>query len=132
MTTSVKTPIALQQVYVCAVCGNTVEVLHAGGGTLTCCNQPMSLQVENTVDASKEKHTPVIEQVAGGYTVTVGSIPHPMEEKHYIQWIELLADGKAYRQLLQPGDAPRATFAIDASDVTARAFCNLHGLWKGA
>ncbi|HCC55296.1 MAG TPA: desulfoferrodoxin [Desulfobulbaceae bacterium] len=118
------------QVYKCEVCGNIVEVLHGGVGELVCCGQPMNLLSENTVDASKEKHLPVIEKVAGGYKVKVGSVAHPMEEKHHIEWIELLADNKAYRQFLKPGDAPEAVFAVDATQVSAREFCNLHGLWR--
>ena len=118
------------EVYKCEVCGNIVEVLHGGAGELVCCGQAMAKQTENTVDAAKEKHVPVIEKVEGGYKVTVGSVAHPMEEKHFIEWIELIADGKAYRQFLNPGEKPEATFAVDASSVTAREFCNLHGLWK--
>jgi superoxide reductase len=118
------------QVYKCEVCGNIVEVLHTGVGELVCCGQPMKNFVENTVDAAKEKHVPVIEKTPGGFKVKVGSVPHPMEEKHYIEWIEVIADGKAYRQFLQPGQAPEATFQIQAEKVTAREYCNLHGLWK--
>ncbi len=118
------------QVYKCEVCGNMVDVLHAGIGELVCCNQPMKLLVENTVDAAKEKHVPVVEKTAEGVTVKVGSVAHPMEEKHHIEWIEVIADGKAYRQFLKPGDVPEATFDIDADEVTAREYCNLHGLWK--
>jgi superoxide reductase len=119
------------QVYKCEICGNIVEVLHEGAGELVCCGEPMKLLVEGAVDAAKEKHVPVIEKTAGGITVKVGSAPHPMEEKHYIEWIEVIADGKAYRQFLKPGDVPEATFAIDAQKVTAREYCNVHGLWKG-
>jgi len=122
---------ALLQVYKCSLCGNIVEVIHAGEGELVCCGEPMKLVKENTVDASKEKHVPVIEKVAGGYKVKVGSIPHPMEEKHYIEWIELTADGKVYRQFLKPGQVAEAVFMIEAKSVTAREYCNLHGLWKG-
>jgi superoxide reductase len=118
------------EVYKCDVCGNIVEVLHAGGGELVCCGQPMKLMAENTVDAAKEKHVPVIEKVSGGFKVKVGSVAHPMEEKHYIEWIEIIADGKAYRQFLKPGDKPEAVFNIDAKSVTAREYCNLHGHWK--
>lgn len=117
-------------IYKCEICGNIVEVLHAGMGELVCCGQPMTLMTENTVDASKEKHVPVIEKSAGGYLVKVGAAAHPMEEKHYIEWIELLADGKAYRQFLKPGDKPEAFFAIEAAQVSAREYCNIHGLWK--
>jgi superoxide reductase len=118
------------QIYKCEVCGNIVEVLHAGAGSLVCCDAPMKYCAENTVDASKEKHVPVIEKVPGGFRVQVGSVAHPMEASHYIEWIEILADGKAYRQFLQPGQAPEAFFEIQADQVTAREYCNLHGVWK--
>ncbi|AMV73322.1 desulfoferrodoxin [Desulfuromonas carbonis] len=118
------------ELYKCNVCGNIVEVLHAGGPPLVCCNEKMALQTENTVDAAKEKHVPVIEIGKGQVTVKVGSVAHPMEEKHYIQWVELIADGKAYLQFLQPGDKPEAVFPVSATKVTAREYCNLHGHWK--
>ena len=118
------------QIYKCQKCGNIVEVLHGGAGTLVCCGEDMTLYSANTVDAAREKHVPVIEKTATGVKVKVGSVPHPMEEKHYIEWIEVLADGRAYRQFLNPGDAPDADFAIQADNVTARAYCNIHGLWK--
>jgi superoxide reductase len=112
------------------VCGNIVEVLHAGEGELVCCGQPMVLMAENTVDAAKEKPVPVITKVAEGYRVAVGSIAHPMEAKHWIEWIELVANGRVYRQNLEPGQLPEATFSIKADHVSAREYCNLHGLWK--
>jgi len=118
------------QVYKCEVCGNIVEVLHAGVGQLVCCDQSMKLMEENTVDAAREKHVPVVEKTADGFKVKVGSVPHPMEEKHYIEWIELIADGKAYRQFLKPGGTPEAVFCVQAHNITAREYCNLHGLWK--
>jgi superoxide reductase len=119
------------EVYKCELCGNIVEVLHGGEGELVCCGQPMVLQKENTVDAAKEKHVPVVEKSADGVKVKVGGVPHPMEEKHFIEWIEIIANGKAYRQFLNPGDVPEALFKVDADAVTtARAYCNLHGLWK--
>ena len=118
------------QVYKCEVCGNIVEVIHEGAGELVCCGQPMKLFVENTEDAAQEKHVPVIEKIDGGFKVAVGSVAHPMEKKHYIEWIELVADGRAYRQFLNPGDAPEAVFKIEAEKVTVREYCNLHGLWK--
>jgi superoxide reductase len=118
------------QVYKCEACGNIVEVLHAGGGELVCCGEPMKLMAENTVDAAKEKHVPVIEKVDGGVKVSVGSVAHPMEEKHFIEWVEIIADGKAYRQFLCPGEAPAAVFKVQAEKITAREYCNLHGLWK--
>jgi superoxide reductase len=120
----------LLEVYKCNVCGNIVELLHVGGGTLICCGEEMALMTENTVDAAKEKHLPVIEKVSGGYKVMVGSVAHPMEEKHYIEWIELMADGKAYRQFLKPGEAAEAFFNVAATSVTARELCNLHGHWS--
>lgn len=118
------------QVYKCNLCGNIVEMYHAGKGELVCCGEAMVLQAENTVDAAKEKHVPVIEKVANGFKVALGSVPHPMEEKHYIEWIELVADDKVYTQFLKPGDAPEAVFNIEADSVEARAYCNLHGHWK--
>ena len=118
------------QVYKCEICGNIVEVLHEGKGELVCCGEPMKLFIENTVDAAREKHVPVVEQTASGLKVKVGSVPHPMEQKHYIEWIEVIADGEAYRQFLKPGALPEATFPLKARKVIAREYCNLHGLWK--
>lgn len=118
------------QVYKCEGCENMVEVIHGGIGTLVCCGKPMKLLVENTVDAAKEKHVPVVEKISGGVKIKVGSVAHPMEGKHYIEWIQIIADGKAYRQFLDPGDAPEATFNVEADEITAREHCNLHGLWK--
>ena len=118
------------QVYKCEICGNMVEVLHEGVGELVCCGKPMKLLVENTTDASREKHVPVIEKTATGVKVKVGSAPHPMEEKHYIEWVQIMADGKSYRQFLSPGQAPEATFDVKAATVSAREYCNVHGLWK--
>jgi len=118
------------QIYKCSVCGNIVEVVHSGQGELVCCGEPMELMEEKTADAATEKHVPVIEKLTDGYKVKVGSVPHPMEEKHHIEWIELLADGKAYRQFLSSGDEPEAVFNIEANSVSAREYCNVHGLWK--
>ena len=118
------------QVYKCEVCGNIVEVLHGGEGELVCCGQPMKLYEENTVDAAKEKHVPVIEKTADGYKVAVGSTAHPMVDEHLIEWIELIADGKVYREFLKAGGKPVAVFFVDAKEVTVREYCNLHGLWK--
>jgi superoxide reductase len=117
-------------IYKCEKCGNIAEVLHAAKPPMSCCNQPMTLMTENTVDAALEKHVPVIEKIEGGYLVKVGSVAHPMEEKHLIEWIELNADGMVYRKFLNPGDKPEAVFMTDAENVTAREFCNLHGFWK--
>lgn len=118
--------------YYCEVCGNVVEVVNDGAGTLVCCNQPMKLVDTKTADSSTEKHVPVIEKIENGYRVYVGSTLHPMVEEHYIQWIELIADGKSYRQYFKPGDVPEAFFHIgEAKELSAREYCNLHGLWKG-
>ena len=119
------------EIYKCEICGNIVEVLHSGKGELVCCGKPMKLNRENTVDAAKEKHVPVVEKTANGFKVKVGDVAHPMEEKHYIEWVEIIADGKAYRQFLNPGEAPETTFNIQADQVTAREYCTLHGLWRG-
>lgn len=118
------------QIYKCNVCGNIVEVLHEGKGELVCCGAPMKLLVENTTDAAREKHVPVVERTSGGIKVKVGSVPHPMEEKHYVEWIQVIADGRAYRQFLNPNEAAEAIFDVKADKVTAREYCNIHGLWK--
>jgi superoxide reductase len=118
-------------VFKCELCGNIVEVLHAGPGELVCCGAPMKLFVENTVEASKEKHVPVITRLPTGIKVTVGSVLHPMEDKHSIEWIELLVGDKVLRQHLKPGQEPAAIFeGVTAAEVVAREYCNLHGLWK--
>ncbi len=119
----------INEVYRCEVCGNIVEVLHVGGGVLACCDQPMFLLIENTVDASTEKHVPVIEKVDGGVKVLVGQVPHPMEDEHYIEWIEVIDGDRVLRQNLKPHQAPEAIFKTTSNDITARAYCNLHGFW---
>jgi len=118
------------QIYKCEICGNIVEVLHEGEGELVCCGQPMKLYKENTTDAALEKHVPVIEKTENGFKIKIGSIAHPMIEEHYIEWIEVIVDGTAYRQFLKPGDAPEAEFCIKADNIIAREYCNIHGLWK--
>ena len=118
------------QVYKCEVCGNIVEVLHVGGGELTCCDQPMTLLSEKTEDQGNEKHVPVLEKTDQGFLVKVGSITHPMEDNHYIEWIELIADGRIFRRFLKPGDAPEAEFIVKSDNPQAREYCNVHGLWK--
>lgn len=118
------------QVYKCEVCRNIVEVLHEGAGQLVCCGKPMKQMVENTVDAAREKHVPVVERTAAGFQVKVGSVPHPMEDKHYIEWVQIIADSRAYRIFLKPGGHPEGAFVADLGTVTAREYCNLHGLWK--
>ncbi len=121
------------QVYKCNICGNIVELLHVGGGELVCCGQPMQLLEEKTADSGTEKHVPYIERVGDKYVVKVGqNTAHPMQDNHYIEWIELIVDGKVYRKFLNPGDEPMAEFEVPAgNDVYAREYCNLHGLWKG-
>ncbi len=120
----------LNQIYKCNVCGNVVTVLHAGVGQLVCCGQPMELLTEKTKDEGLEKHVPVIEKTEIGVKVKVGSVPHPMERKHFIEWIEIIADGQVYRQFLKPGSPPEADFTIKAEKIQAREYCNVHGLWK--
>ena len=119
-----------KQVYRCSICGNIIEVLHGGDGDLICCNQPMVLMNEKTEDVGKEKHVPVIEKTEKGIKVKIGSVPHPMEEKHYIEWIEISADGKVCKKFLKPGDKPEAEFEINANNIEAREYCNIHLLWK--
>lgn len=118
------------EVYKCEHCGNIVEVMHSGKAPLKCCGSSMELLVENTVDAAKEKHVPFMQKIEGGVKVQIGEVAHPMTDDHYIEWIEVIAGNKVYQQYLNPGDAPEATFLIDADDVVARAYCNLHGHWK--
>ena len=120
----------LRQIYRCNVCGNIVEMLHAGDGELVCCEEPMELLKEKTEDAGREKHVPAIEKTEAGIMVKVGSVPHPMEKEHYIEWIELIADGAVYRKFLKPDDKPEAEFCVKAEKVEAREYCNIHGLWK--
>jgi len=119
------------QVYKCNVCGNIVEVLYAGGGQLVCCGQPMQLLEEKTQDEGKEKHVPVIEEKPQGIKVKVGSIPHPMEEAHYIQWIEVITQAGSFRKFLNPGQMPEAEFPVSKEEILAvREYCNIHGLWR--
>ena len=121
----------VKQIYKCEACGNIIEVLHEGDGELVCCGQPMKLMDEQTKDAATEKHVPFIEKTTDGILVKIGqNQAHPMEEKHYIDWIELIADGEYYRKHLKPGDEPQALFCISASNLSARELCNIHGLWK--
>ena len=120
------------QIYKCNICGNIVEVLHIGAGQLVCCGQPMELLKEKTEDVGQEKHVPVIEKTETGMIVKVGSIPHPMEEAHHIEWIEVIADDRVCRKSLKPGDKPEGYFKIKAEKVEVREYCNLHGLWKNS
>lgn len=122
----------VNEIYKCAICGNIVEMVHAGAGELVCCGEPMKLQVPGTTDGAAEKHVPVIEKIEGGYRVKVGSAPHPMIDAHYIEWVELICEkcGKVQRKYLKPGDAPEAEFESKSEKVLAREYCNLHGLWQ--
>ncbi len=120
------------QIYKCEICGNIVEVMHAGKGELVCCGKPMVLQVENTVDAAVEKHVPVVEVQEDGILVKVGEVAHPMQDDHYIEWVQVIAGEKSYRIFLKPGIAPEGKFDVPKEGVTAREYCNLHGLWKSA
>lgn len=120
----------MNKIYKCNVCGNIVELVHTGGGTLVCCGQPMELLNEKIEDEGKEKHVPIIEKDGDNILVKVGSIPHPMENEHYIEWIELIADGVSYKTFLKPGDKPEAKFCLKAENISSRIYCNIHGLWK--
>lgn len=117
-------------IFKCMKCGNVVEVLHGGCDSMTCCGEAMKHMKEGATDGALEKHVPVIEKIDGGYKVTVGSVAHPMTEEHYIPWIELIADDQSLMAFLKPGDKPEAVFKTDAAKVTAREYCNLHGVWK--
>jgi len=120
------------QVYRCNVCGNIVEVVHSGRGELVCCGQPMELLEAKKKDEGLEKHLPVVERTREGVKVKIGSEEHPMEEKHYIEWIEVTTDDNVLRKFLAPKDKPEAIFNIEAKDIKARAYCNIHGLWENA
>ena len=120
----------MKKYFKCNLCGNIIELTHEGGGSLVCCNQPMNILTENTQDAAVEKHVPIIEKTETGVRVIVGEIEHPMEDAHYIQWIEIVTEKKSYRKFLQPGDTPVAEFIVQEEVLYAREYCNLHGLWK--
>lgn len=119
-----------KQIYKCNICGNIVEVLHTGAGELVCCDQAMELLKEKNQDEGLEKHVPVVEKTDKGILVKIGSIPHPMEESHYIEWIEITIKGRNCRRFLKPGDKPEVEFNVSAEDIQVRVYCNLHGLWK--
>jgi len=122
----------LRQIYKCNVCGNIVEVLHNGVGELVCCGEPMELKQEKGQEGEEgnEKHIPVVERIDGGVIVKVGSVAHPMESEHYIEWIEVETEHRTYKKQLEPGQEPTAEFFLQAEHISARAYCNVHGLWK--
>lgn len=119
-----------KEIYLCEKCGNMVLVLRGGAGTMSCCDEPMTLIVTKDTDEGREKHLPVITRTADGYEVRVGSVLHPMTEEHHIEWIELKADGRSQLARLEPTDEPVATFCSDAEHVAARISCNIHGVWE--
>ena len=122
----------IKEIYRCNVCGNIVEMVHGGVGELICCGQPMELLIVRQTDVGPEKHIPIIEKTEKGIKVKVGEVPHPMEENHYIEWVELIIDGKAYREFLEPGDDPEVEFNLtipEDSTLKVREYCNIHGLW---
>lgn len=120
----------VHDIYKCDVCGNIIRMVQAKAEALVCCGKPMVHLKENTVDASKEKHVPVIERSDKGITVKVGAVAHPMEEKHFIQWIEVICGNNSYVKMLKSGDKPEAFFPCTGENVIVREYCNLHGLWK--
>ena len=123
--------VKIKEIYKCEICGNIVETIHAGGGSLVCCGQEMSLIEEKTEDSSIEKHVPYIEKTKNGILVKIGqNQDHPMTEEHYIEWIQIIANNKSYRKFLKPGDKPQAEFEINEDNIIAREYCNIHGLWK--
>ena len=126
------------QIYKCEICGNIIEILHTGAGELVCCGQPMGLINEKTKDEGQEKHVPVIEELPpnvcrgkDGAKIRMGEVEHPMDEDHYIEWIEIIADDdKRGKRFLKPGDKPESKFYTRKKILGARAYCNIHGLWK--
>ncbi len=119
------------KIYKCSICGNIVEVLHEGAGTLVCCGKDMDELVERNTDEGQEKHVPVISIDGNTAQVTVGDVPHPMEDTHYIEFIQLLIDDTVQTKYLKPGDIPEANFSIpkDYTNISAREYCNIHGVW---
>lgn len=120
-----------RELYKCALCGNIVEVLDPADGELVCCGEPMTLLEEKTADKTTEKHVPIIQETSEGIKVIVGSTPHPMDEKHFIEWIEVINGDYVQRKRLHPGEKPEAEFYVPLQDgLIAREYCNVHGLWK--
>jgi len=119
------------QIFKCNICGNIVEAVHTGNGELVCCGEPMHEVTENTQEeVATEKHIPVVEKNGEIITVTVGSVKHPMDEEHHIEWVELISGPIVHRRYLNPGEKPKVTFILRAEEFTIRAHCNIHGLWS--
>jgi superoxide reductase len=122
--------IELNQVWKCEICGNIVEVVHAGVGQLVCCGQPMNLMaLKTTEEGGYEKHLPVIKKSGDTYIVKVGDVPHPMMDEHWIEWITLDTETGVLRKYLKPGEKPEASFTTNAKVIQARSYCNIHGHW---
>ena len=120
----------LKQIYKCNVCGNMVEMVHTGVGEPICCGENMELKQEKNEDEGTEKHKPVIERTDTGVIVKIGSVPHPMESAHFIEWIEVITEHRVYRKKIDINQDPQAEFFLDAEHIKARAYCNIHGLWS--
>lgn len=121
----------MNEIYRCDLCGNIVELLHVGAGELVCCGQPMVVLAEKTADEGQEKHLPVVEKVDGDTRIKIGATPHPMEEKHYIEWVEVKTrQGKIGKKFLVPGDETQIDFHTREDVIEVRSYCNIHGLWK--
>lgn len=122
----------INEIYRCNICGNIVEVVHGGEGELVCCQQPMELLIERQTDVGPEKHIPILEKTEEGINVKIGEDPHPMDEKHFIEWVEIIIDGESYIKFFEPGDKPETEFKLvipEDSSVKVREYCNIHGLW---
>jgi len=123
-----------KEIYFCSICGNVIEVLHGGSNSLVCCGKPMKFMLENSegeyAEKHAEKHAPIIEKDEEGVKVKVGVVEHPMEENHYIEWIEISTDKGESKKFLYPGEKPEVVFPVKAKITQARMYCNVHGLWK--
>ncbi len=123
----------LMEIYKCEICGNLVEVVYSGYGTLTCCSQPMILMKEHhNNEQAQEKHVPILTKEKDKTIIRVGSLPHPMEPEHYIMFIEAISHDKVWlkRKYLKAGDEPSLKFGSDGDKMIARELCNIHGLWS--
>jgi superoxide reductase len=119
------------EIYKCSVCGNIIEILHEGAGTLTCCEKEMIKMEEKTSEEGNEKHKPILEKNDEGVAVKVSSIPHPMEDSHFIEWVEITTNKGTSKKFLKPGEKPEEKFPVGEEVIKVRSYCNLHGLWKG-